>query len=678
MSDVCAEARAPADEPSLSPRVRALREMYWAGTHKAWVEPRTVEGCGDGSLTGRARDFAALLDATPVGIQEHELLAGVCPVWVGAGGSADPGYYNPHYPPGHHNLLRLGFAGIRERAERLKSESNPAKRDFLNAIALAYGAACRFAERMGRHVCTEAERTPGERGAELARIADVCLELATGPPRSFHAALQAFWFAFLFGGRGCIGRFDQWLWPFLECDLSGGRLSEHAARELLQSLWVKLNAFAGNNDSLRNVSLAGQTRDGREGCNALTFMCIEATEALRLPEPKINVRFHRGSPPELLTACCRCLRKGLSQPAIYNDEVALPALARAGVPAEDAREYCNDGCEEIILGGKCTSQFSVFDTLPLLNETLLRAETEPYASFKAVVDDLKGRLTRWMPDDTGPVQAVTHPFFAASIDDCLEAASPLGARYHLTGNIIAETANVADGLAAIKRLVFEEQRVSWQELIDAVRADYEGREALRQMILGRAPKFGNDDDYVDALATEVAESFLDGVMQHAGNGQGPGCKRMSGLMSFGLQKKQQLAASPDGRRQGDNTANSYSPAPGRDRSGPTAVLNSVGKLDATKAPFGVTLDLALHTSALDGPQGAAKLEALVRTFLAKPCCTTLQLNVIDRATLLRAQADPTNAEYRTLIVRVWGFSAAFPELIPELQAHVIERKEHEL
>jgi len=198
------------------------------------------------------------------------------------------------------------------------------------------------------------------------------------------------------------------------------------------------------------------------------------------------------------------------------------------------------------------------------------------------------------------------------------------------------------------------------------------------MILNRAPKFGNDDDYVDRIAIEVAHHFLDGVHKHARNVPGPGPKRMAGLMSFGLQNKRQLPATADGRRQGDVTANSFSPAPGRDTAGPTAALKSVGKLDATKASFGATLDLALHTSGLSGPDGLQKLMGLVETFLTLPCATTLQVNVIDRETLLRARADPTNPAYRTLIVRVWGFSAVFPELIPALQDHVLARTEHVL
>ena len=675
--DASAEVSSALEDDTLSPRISLLRGMYWEKTHETFVEARDLESCGVASLIGRARDFETWLEASPPRIQSHELLSGVLLVRFPNEGGLDLGHYNPHYPPGHHNLIRLGFAGIRDRARsRLQRETDPAKRDFLEAVAVSYDAACRFADKHARYLRDEAATASSDRASELRQLADICAELSSDPPQSFHAALQQFWFVFMFGGRGCIGRFDQWLWPLLEADLRAGRLTHAEAQELLESLWIKLNFFAGNNDTLRNTSLAGQTPEGEDGCNELTYLCLRATEKLRLPEPKINVRFFEGSPPELLPACARVLSKGLSQPAIYNDEVTLPGLARVGIPIEDARWYCNDGCEEIILGGKCASTFGVFDTLAVLNETLFRAETEPYHSFDEVLAELKQRLTRWMPDDHGTPMPVTSPFFAATIDDCLEEASPTGARYHIHGNIIAETANCADGLAAIKKLIFDEKTMTWPELIAAVRANYEGHESLRQMILNRAPKFGNDDDCVDELAIDIAHYFLDGVHEHAQNVPGTGTKRVSGLMSFGLQGKRGLPATPDGRRQGDLTANSFSPAPGRDHSGPTAVLNSAGKLDPTKASMGATLDLALHTSGLTGPGGFQKLVALLETFLTKRCATTLQLNVVDRETLLKAKADPTNPEYRTLVVRVWGFSAVFPELIPALQEHVLERTQH--
>jgi formate C-acetyltransferase len=192
------------------------------------------------------------------------------------------------------------------------------------------------------------------------------------------------------------------------------------------------------------------------------------------------------------------------------------------------------------------------------------------------------------------------------------------------------------------------------------------------------PKYGNDDDRADRIATEIAEDFCDGVHARARNRPGPGPKWAPGLMCFGIHRKAQLPASPDGRRQGDPCANSFSPAVGMDRSGPTATLRSVAKVDLSKASHGSVLDMAFHSSAIRGEEGLAKIAALIEAFLALPCTATLQPNVLDRETLLRAREHPDAPEFRTLIVRVWGFSAVFVELSEALQDHVLARTEHAL
>jgi pyruvate-formate lyase len=362
--------------------------------------------------------------------------------------------------------------------------------------------------------------------------------------------------------------------------------------------------------------------------------------------------------------------------AAYNDEVVLPALARLGIPVEDARQYCNDGCEELIIGGKCTIRFHVHDSLPLLTETAMEAKERPFETFDQVMADFKARLRRYMPEDHGYETPITYPFFAATIEDCLEQASPAGARYQLWGSILSQVGDTTDGLAAIQKLIYEDRALAWNELVAALEADYQGYEGLRQRVRNRAPKYGNDDDRADAIAKEVTEYFCDGVHANACNPEGRGLKRAAGLMCFGIHRKADLPASPDGRRQGDLTANSFSPAVGMDRSGPTAVLRSVAKVDLTKASHGSVLDLALHDSVLRGEDALEKLGALVQAFLQMGCTATLQLNILDRDTLLRARANPDAPEYRTLIVRVWGFSAVFVELPPELQDHVLARTEH--
>ena len=678
-----------------------LREIYWDKTHDKALVRKQIVGSGENTLTGHAKDFAILLEASDPFIQPDELIVG-CSLAIPQGGDSaaarrrrkrsqremnqiiseqnniDIGYYNSHYPPGHETILRMGLPGIRDNArERLQNETDPEKQDFLRAVEISYDTACRYVEKHAEYADELAASEPDpRRKAELEKVASICHELATGRPTSFHAALQLFQFTRVFGGRGCIGRFDQWMYPFYKKDIEEGKLTHQEAQELLECVWIKMNHFGGNNDSLRNIALAGQTRDGKDACNELTYMCLEASAKIMLPEPKLNVRFFHGSPRRLLLECCRVMAKGANILSIFNDEVVVPAMSRLGIPIEDVRDYCNDGCSELIMGGRGTISFRVHDSLTPLRETVLKAENHNYETFDDVMDDFKSRLIRFMPEGSGSDQAVTFPYFAAGIEDCLEKASPTGVRYSIWGEILAEVGNTADGLAAIKKLIYEDKILKWDELVSAIKADYQGYETLQRMIQNRSPKYGNDQDYVDEIVKEIAEYFLDRVHERARNPEGHGSKRAAGLMCFGLQGKKDLPASPDGRRRGDPTANSFSPAVGSDRSGPTAVFKSVGKVDLTKASHGSVLDTALHTSALRDREGFEKLVALIDSFLKIPCTATLQMNVIDRDTLLKARANPELPQYRTLIVRVWGFSAVFVELNPALQDHVLARTEH--
>ena len=406
-------------------------------------------------------------------------------------------------------------------------------------------------------------------------------------------------------------------------------------------------------------------------------MCLIAGGRLMLPEPKLNVRFFDGTPPELLELSCRLTCKGLSNPAYFNDNVAIPGLLRLGIPLEDARDYCNDGCSEIILGGKSTIRFKNFDTLPLLNETVQQAARDSYGCFDDVMSDFEKRLATLIPEDKDGGKAdVTYPYFAASLDDCLEEASIDGVRYSIWGSIPSQMGNVADGLAAIKKFIFDDQSMSWDELIQALESNFEGYEPLRQKILNRAPKYGNDADEVDDILKEISENFCDTLHERAQNEMGPGGKMAPGFMSFAVHNRRFLPATPDGRKQEENVASSFSPGLGRDKLGPTAVLKSVSKVDLSKAGHGSVLDIAFHPSALRGEEGLQKFMAFVKTFLTLPATTTLQVNMVDRETLIAARENPTDPKYRTLLVRVWGFSTVFVTLDPAMQEHVIERTKH--
>jgi formate C-acetyltransferase len=290
--------------------------------------------------------------------------------------------------------------------------------------------------------------------------------------------------------------------------------------------------------------------------------------------------------------------------------------------------------------------------------------------------DFKTRLNAVMPEGSAPARPITHPFFAAAIEDCLAAASPEAARYAINGSIVAQAGNAADGLAAIKKLIYDDGSLTWERLRDAMEAELAGHESLQLRHQNRIPKFGNDDDDVESISTEIAEHFCDGVHERSDNTEGPGGKWAPGFMSFGIHRKSDTPASPDGRSMGELTANSFSPAVGMDRNGPTAALRSVSKVDLVKASHGSVLDIALHSGILQTNDAFEKFVALLTVFLKMPSTATLQVNVIDRETLLRARENPELPEFKTLIVRVWGFSAVFVDLPEGLQDHVLARTEH--
>ena len=663
---------------NITSRAFRLRELYWEKTHNKSVVNKKIVGSGENTLVGHAKDFAALLEASDPFIQPDELIVGSALARPADGSNLNLGEYDSHYPPGHETILEMGLTGIRDDArERLAAETDPAKRDFLQAVEIAYDAACKYVEKYAVYASElAASESDPQRIEDLGKISEVCHQLATGKPNSFHAALQLVQFTRVLGGRGCIGRFDQWMYPFYKKDIEEENITGEEAQELLECLWIKLNHFGGNNDSLRNIALAGQTIEGKDACNELTFRCLEASAKIMLPEPKLNVRFFKGSPRKLLLECCRVLAKGTNVIAIFNDEVAIPGLTKIGFPIEGARDYCNDGCSELIIGGKGTIRFGVYDSIMALRETVLEAENHQYETFDDVMADFKSRLTKFMPKGKAVDRPVTHPYFAASIKDCLAEASPTGVRHGIMGSILAQVGNSSDGLAAIKKFIYEEKTLTWKELVAAIEADYEGYEPIRQMIINRAPKFGNDDDYVDSIAKEITEYYCDEAHRRGQNTEDNNNKWAAGLMCFGMQGKRYLPATPDGRRKGDLTASSFSPSVGMDKSGPTAVFKSISKVDLTKAPNGSVLDIAMHSSAISDEESFQKLVTLIESFLELPCTVTLQMNVIDRDTLIKARANPDDPEYRTLVVRVWGFSAVFVELIPDLQDHVIARTEH--
>jgi len=579
----------------------------------------------------------------------------------------------------------MGFGGIRRQAQSLWSANTQSlhKREYYEAVDIAYAAASEFVRRHALLAKTMA--TEDKHKEELLKISEVCSAIATEPASSFWEALQLLWFAALLidpQGKGPIGRLDQFLSPFYRKDIQDGTLTKAQAQELLECLWIKFNARTRTPgwklyDSGNNIILGGMTYDGEDATNELTYMCLKATARLKLVEPKVSVRIHENTERKLLEEACRVIRLGLGMPALYNDRVVISALMSTGIPLEDAREYANDGCTELFVPGKSDLAFYICPMIQELHNFLFNMVCTN-DTFEQLMTEFKKYLASLLKQNCVPVPigAQNHSysaFFSAMFDDCLLRGIPDlkgGAKYNVRGVVLRGLVNCVDALAAIRKFIYDEKTVSWKELLNALKADFNGYETLKQKLLNSAPKFGNDDDYVDLIASELVEFLSDEASKYE---TGTGLRYAVGLMTWLDQGGEHEIASADGRRYSDLIASNFSPSPGRDKYGPTAIIRSVNKVDTSKAGHGAVLDLKFHPSALEGDEGLEKLVSFVDAALKGERIITLQVNVVDKGTLLKAKENPE--QYRDLLVRVRGFSAYFVDLDPWMQEQIIERTE---
>jgi len=683
-------------------KIDLLREMALSNSHLQYVVTKMLTATDEGkhrhTIVDRARDFEKYLQQSEPFIQDGELIVGGHSLSLAPGSTLNSGRADRiHNAPNYTKVLNMGFGGIRKQAQLLLAgTSDDEKREYYQAVDISYTAASEFVWRyafLAQTMAVDAQSHPEnreennvQRKEELLKISGVCSAIATEPASSFWEALQLLWFAALLidpQGKGPIGRFDQFLYPFYQNDIQNGMLTKAQAQELLEYLWIKFNmrSRAPNwkiYDSGNNIILGGVTSDGKDATNELTYMCLETTARVKLVEPKVNVRIHAGTDRKLLEEACRVIRLGLGMPALYNDQVAIPALVQTDIPLEDAREYSNDGCTELLIPGKSDLMFYICPMIQELHNFLFDATLEGYSTFEQLMMGFKEHLASCLKENCLPIPIGVDnhsysAFFSAMFDDCLERGIPDlkgGAKYNVRGVVLRGIVNCVDALAAIRKFIYHEKTVSFEELLDALRADFNGYETLRQQFKNSAPKFGNDDDYVDLIASELVEFLSDEADKYETK---TGLRYAVGLMTWLDQGGEYEVASADGRKYGDLIASNFSPSPGSDQSGPTAVIRSVNKVDTSKAGHGMVLDLKFHPSALEGDEGLEKLISFVDVVLKEEHVITLQVNVVDKETLLKAKERPE--EYRDLLVRVRGFSAYFVDLDPWMQEQIIERTE---
>ena len=629
--------------------------------------------------------------------------------------------------PGHTvadgKLYRKGMldfkADIAEAVAALDFEHDPQaldRREALQGMALSCDAVMRWAERYAELAEAEAGKAEPGRRAELLKLADVCRHVPAHAPRDFQEALQYYWFCHLsviteLNGWDAYspGHLDQHLWPFYQRGLADGSLDREKAKELLECFFIKFNnhtapakqgvtaAESGTLTDFANLNLGGMLRDGSDGSNELTHLLLEIIEEMHLLQPSSNLQVSRKTPDAVLKHALRVIRNGYGFPSLFNADSVVEEQLRQGKTLEDAREGGCSGCVEVGAFGKeayiLTGYFNVVKMLELaLHDGLdprtrkrIGARTGDPATFRSYDDlfaafetqlrhvlDLKvagNQLIERMYATRMP-----HTFLSVVTDDCIRKGRDYnagGARYNNTFIQAVGIGSITDSLSALKLLVFEQGELALPDFIRALDADFRDQEPLRQRLLNKTPKYGNDDDAADQEMTRVFRLLFEAIDGRP-NTKG-GAYRVEMLPTtchvyFG----EVCQASADGRHQGLPLSEGISPVQGADRQGPTAVLRSAAKMDHVKTG-GTLLNLKFSPSLLEGETGIDHLHSLVRSYF-KMDGHHLQFNVVNAARLREAQARPE--AFRDLIVRVAGYSDYFCDLAPALQEEIIQRTEH--
>ena len=679
-------------------------------------------------------------------------------------------FYNGvgHVTVKYWEVLEIGFEGIMEKAQKeldgcSVGDGNYARKShFLEAVILSCKAVIDYAGRYAKLAQEMAAQTSDPvRKQELFVIAENCSRVPAKGAQNFYEACQSFWFVQQLlqmessGHSISPGRFDQYMYPYYKKDMEAGTITREFAQELMDCIWVKLNdlnkcrdaasaeGFAGYS-LFQNLIAGGQNKEGEDVTNDLSVMCIQASMHVHLPAPSLSVRVWNGSPHEFLIKAAELTRTGIGLPAYYNDEVIIPALQNRGLSLEDAREYNIIGCVEPQKAGKtegwhdaaffnmCRPLELVFSNgmdkgemvgIPTGDVTQMKNFDEFFDAYKKQMEYCISLLVNAdNAIDVAHAERCPLPFLSCMIDDCLKEGKSVqegGAVYNFTGPQGFGIANMADGLFAIRKLVYEDKKVSMKELKEALAWNYDkgldaqsagdmtemimkamqkaGRnvdastaEGLLKTFMGmkpgeqktqrfkeihdmidEVPKFGNDIPEVDYFAREVAYTYSK-PLQKYNNPRGG--KFQAGLypVSANVPLGGQTGATPDGRYAHTPVADGVSPSAGKDVKGPTAAATSVSRLDHFIVSNGTLFNQKFHPSALSGREGLEKFVALIRGYFDQKGMH-MQFNVVDRQTLLDAQEHPE--KYKHLVVRVAGYSALFTTLSRSLQDDIIRRTE---
>ena len=607
-----------------------------------------------------------------------------------------------HLTPDYWTALEKGLGSYRERAKEkiaetvVDSKEKQEQVDFWNAVVVVVDAAEAYAKRysdLARKMA--AEEKDETRKAELLDIADICERIPVQPAKTFAEAIQMVWFIHVIisieaNGHGTsLHRFDQYMNPYYVNDVKEGRITEERALEYIECLFIKFTDILKLRDKFysasfagypiwQNIIVGGQTADGKDATNETSFLVLKANRDVQTSQPTASVRYFNGLSEDLIEEGLKMIQDGLATPAFFNDELVVPmVMEKLGVSAEVARNWGIQGCVQPIVAGcsdgrptvgyvnllKClelvlhngvdpitgkqlgvkTGELSEINTLEKIQKAL-------YTQIDHFVDLM---LTGF--NVVGSMHADRMPVTFASmlINDCVEKGMSVqegGARYSESGAFINGIGNCTDAMAAIDTLIFKEKRYTMNELMTALAANFEGYEDMRLTLLNKAPKYGNDVDYVDAIAAGIVKHYAESL------------SRYKDSQSMNVSQGKCVLASADGRFAYEGVNDNCSPVMGRDVNGPTATVKSVAKLDQKNAKDGCLYNLRFDPRSVQGEKGRDNMGEHI------------QINVVDNKTLRAAQKEPE--KYRNLLVRVAGYLAYFTELDKDVQESVIARTAH--
>jgi formate C-acetyltransferase len=625
----------------------------------------------------------------------------------------------------HEKILTVGLRGYMEECQAnidktiSTGKEDQEKIDYWTACIIQCEGLIAYAHRMAEEAERQCDACQDEnRKKELKVIAENCRVVPENPPQNFYQALQMIWFVHVyFHIEVCTtangyGRFDQYMWPYYKKDVIDEKnITEAFAYELLCCLYLKscevyevrdkwyATSFAGY-PMWEILMVGGQTRDGRDATNELSYLCLEAANQLKTTQPVMAVRVWEGTPEDLIQKGCKMIQEGQANPGFFNDVTAMKMTLGKGCTMEEARDWAIVGCIQPGAGGGTADgspdagyvnmgkmiEFVLHNGVDPSTGKLMGLQTGDPRDFKNI-EELKNALKKQILHHydlvrTGynimqGIHMLRYPVIFASMvtKGCVESGKSVqhgGAKYSTAGLYITGAANLADSIAAIQKCVFEDKNITMDELITALDRNFEGEERMRQLLLNKPPKFGNDNELVDGIYREMTHFIADNVQTWK--------DARGGTYSFNVHSQtvnishgQVCGATPDGRRAGEPFCDNASPMMGRDTSGPTATVKSVASMDQEAFHDGALFNLRFDPKGVEGEKGLTAIEGVIKTYFEHGG-EHIQINVVDKETLLDAQVNPEM--HKGLMVRVAGYMAYFTELDKSAQDTIIYRTAH--